>query len=299
MLGLAQCLGGQLGEAGDVRDVALEPDAPLAQHLQQHIGALAAGRGAARLVLVHALVREAQGIRRGGYLGRDVRKAVGAADLEHVAGLGERGRGDRDGLRALAVLVAGEHAELVAAHPVRGATALHRAAERHSQAVQQRVAGRMAEGVVVLLEAVEVEEAENPRPRAALGVQLGVEVLDQRAAVAQAGERVGQGFHAACREEALVVLRQGLCHCSRAAGAAVEEGERDHEQGDDEHRADRRLGLGPLRACPVLASGAQQQVGDRAGGPAGLGRQLVGRPAVIAPGGADRVDLGERVEVRA
>ena len=58
-----------------------------------------------------------------------------------------------------AVLVAGEqHAELIAPDPVGGSVLADGLAQRVSEAGQQLVSRRMAEGVVVVLEAVEVEE---------------------------------------------------------------------------------------------------------------------------------------------
>ena len=84
-----------------------------------------------------------------------------------------------------------EDAELVAAEPV--ARPLRRDRARPGCApsrAQQHVAGGMAEAVVVGLEAVEVEEREAAvaaRPAAAARSRSA----HQRAAVAEAGERVG------------------------------------------------------------------------------------------------------------
>ena len=80
--------------------------------------------------------------------------------------------GERGGARGDALVVEGargqQHAELVAAHAVGGAGAGDVVGELGPQALQQRVAGRVAVGVVVVLEAVEVEERQH-RARAMAG----------------------------------------------------------------------------------------------------------------------------------
>ena len=59
----------------------------------------------------------------------------------------------------------GRHAELVAAEPVGAAVAVHRVRQPLAEPHQQPVAGGVAEGVVVLLEAVEVEQHQRARGR--------------------------------------------------------------------------------------------------------------------------------------
>ena len=56
-----------------------------------------------------------------------------------------------------------QDAELVAAHPVGGATAGDEAAELLAESREQDISGGMAEEVVVVLEAVEVEHSEDMR----------------------------------------------------------------------------------------------------------------------------------------
>ena len=68
---------------------------------------------------------------------------------------------------SLAGVGIGEDAELVAAQPIGPPVALDAAVERLAQAREQRVAGEVAEGVVVALEAVEVEEQEHGGVRGA------------------------------------------------------------------------------------------------------------------------------------
>ena len=69
----------------------------------------------------------------------------------------------------------------------------------------------MAEGVVVLLEAVEVEQQQRPRLAARRKRELVLQVGQQAAPVPQAGERVGAGLG--------VGLRQQLRWFSRKASA--------------------------------------------------------------------------------
>ena len=81
-----------------------------------------------------------------------------------------------------------QDAELVAAHPERGVAAAD-LREPRAEAAQQQVAGRVAEGVVVGLEAVEVEQREHGG-LGLVGGEPALELGDQRAAVAQPGQRV-------------------------------------------------------------------------------------------------------------
>ena len=90
-------------------------------------------------------------------------RAERTGDAEALAVLGERAGGATDD--RLGDLVAGreQRAELVAAHPVGAAAALQVVLKGGAQPHEQRVAGGVAEGVVVLLEAIEVEEHEHQR----------------------------------------------------------------------------------------------------------------------------------------
>ena len=98
---------------------------------------------------------------------REQDDAVGRGDRELLAGLAERVGGDRDDLLD-AVGVDVEHgAELVAAEPVGVAVGRDLGAELRAEAREQRVAGEVAERVVVALEAVEVEEHQQARVRVA------------------------------------------------------------------------------------------------------------------------------------
>ena len=88
---------------------------------------------------------------------------MGARDLEALAALVQRVQGAVH-VVADAVLVEPEQGtELVAAEPVGGAAVGDRLVEAPAQPHQQGVAGRVPEGVVVVLEAVEIEEHEHRR----------------------------------------------------------------------------------------------------------------------------------------
>ena len=82
-------------------------------------------------------------------------------------------RGARDDRVGDLVARVEQRAELVAAHPERAAAAGQVGREVAAEADEQRVARRVAEGVVVVLEAVEVEEHEHERAGVVgLGQQL-------------------------------------------------------------------------------------------------------------------------------
>ena len=178
----------------------------LRQRAQQHVARLAPRRYAAAVLLqVHALVGDVERVLGAGGLRRQHHRAVGAGDREAVPVLAERLGGFREQLVDVAVLGRGEDAELVAAHPVRVATALDGLAERAAQADEEGVAGGVAEDVVVGLEAVEIEDRE---AGGAVRGRLGdheLELARQRAAVAEPGERVRGGLRPAGGEHPAVV----------------------------------------------------------------------------------------------
>ena len=139
----------------------------------------------------------------------------------------------------------GDDAELVAAGPVGAAAELgDRVGERRAEAQQQRVAGEVAEGVVVVLEAVEVEHRQHDRRLGGGGPDPPLEVGEQLAAVAQAGQRVG-----------------GRVRLELAAGGAQRDaGEGDHQQRDHEHRdrhrpePERKLPVGVVARATTIQS---------------------------------------------
>ena len=93
----------------------------------------------------------------------------GAGDRERLAVLAQSARAAAASRSsAVARVERGEHAELVAAEPVGAAVRLRRpSASFAAETGEQGVARRMAEGVVVALEAVEVEEREQLLARSA------------------------------------------------------------------------------------------------------------------------------------
>ena len=161
--------------------------------------------------------------------------------------------------------------------------------EVRAQPHEQRVAGGVAEGVVVVLEAVEVEEHEHDRARVVgLGQQRG-ELARQRAAVAEAGQRVGQRLVARGAQHRDVLAERQ--HQPRHHRDQRQRGERHGDRVEvgqaavDQHRqAD--------RAEPERHGDEAQPVGRRraAARPAGChdgerDQQQPERPADVVPGG--------------
>ncbi len=228
--------GDGVGAVGDGDGVAAELGVANGLHAEQRVLDLADGGGAAGVLLgVHALVGDAQGVVGAVGFGRERDRAVGAADPEAVALLGERERGaveERDGILGPDLE---EHAELVAAHAEDLPAGADVFAQVGAEAGEEDVARRMAEGVVVVLEAVEVEQGERDRR---LGDRLReglVERAGQCAAVAEAGERVGQGLAARGVQHADVLAerqRQADHHEDQRRG-----GERDGQRVEVAHRA--------------------------------------------------------------
>jgi hypothetical protein len=101
-----------------------------------------------------------------------------------------------------------QDAELVAAEAVGASVAGDRRLKIAGETAQERVARGVTEGVVVLLEAVEVEERERARlvrRRRPRGV---IEVEHQGPAVRQPGEAVGQRFAPAGLQQAQVLAEE-------------------------------------------------------------------------------------------
>jgi hypothetical protein len=165
---------------------------------------LLAGLAAAVLVRVHALVGLAQ------RLGRfadplEHHGAVRAADVEALAPLGQRGARVGDHGVAVAVRHEREDAELVAAHAVGATAALERGRQVATEALEQRIASRVAERVVVGLEAVEVEQREHVAVAGHVEAGSRLEVAHQRAPVAQPGERIRGRLELALAQHAQVL----------------------------------------------------------------------------------------------
>src|SRR5439155_20977586 len=163
-LGVQPCLPPErAGQLPDSLKALAHRRLALAQGLHQHVARLPhGGAGATTLLSVEALVSEVQRLRRRvGFIGKR-HAAERGADRKALALLRERLQGPADD-RLLAVACGGgQHAELVAAEPVSGSVELRRGhREALAQAGKQSIAGRVAEAVVVSLEAVEVEERED------------------------------------------------------------------------------------------------------------------------------------------
>ena len=108
---------------------------------------------------------------------------------ERAQDLGRQGRGV-GGLRELGL----HQRELVAAEPGQGVAGPDRARDPAGHRAQQLVADRMAERVVDLLEAVEVEEEDRGQATFAAGMGQGLaKPVEQQGAVRQPGQRVVQG----------------------------------------------------------------------------------------------------------
>ena len=108
---------------------------------------------------------------------------------ERAQDLGRQGRGV-GGLRELGL----HQREFVAAEPGQGVAGPDRARDPAGHRAQQLVADRMAERVVDLLEAVEVEEEDRGQATFAAGMGQGLaEPVEQQGAVRQPGQRVVQG----------------------------------------------------------------------------------------------------------
>ena len=174
--------------------MTLQAGVTLVEDAEQHVAALTARRRAPPVLLVvHSTVHDAERVGDAGRLVRERDGAVGSRDLEAGSLLFERHRGSGgegiDALRAHAC----QDAELVTADAVDLALARHGFAELLRDPGEERVAGGMAERVVVGLEPVEVEQHQDGgRP----GVECGAEVDHQLAPVAHAREGIRLGFEA-------------------------------------------------------------------------------------------------------
>src|SRR6185312_502529 len=180
------------GELGDAVLVVAEIGVALGQRANQDVAALAPRGGAPGVLLgVHGLVGLAHGLGRVARVARDDSRAERRRDGEAVAGLRERT--GRRLLHRRLVRRARDDAELVAAGAVgvpteRGDSVGERGAEAH----EERVAGLVAERVVVVLEAVEVEQGEYRGIARARVPHAPLEVGEELAAVAEAGQPVGR-----------------------------------------------------------------------------------------------------------
>ncbi len=106
-----------------------------------------------------------------------------------------------------------DHGELVAAQPRQGVGRAERVEDTGPDLPQQEVAGLVAQGVVQLLEAVEIGDQQRERlVEGARPAKLGGQPLVEVAPIRQPGELVGGGLAARLRE------RAGLAVAEREAG---------------------------------------------------------------------------------
>ena len=154
-------------------------------------------------------------------------------------------------------LVGEQHHELVATDPVGGVLRAHRRPQALGQGTEARVAGLVAERVVDLLQAVEIEHHDaEARAGASAAGELALEVLVERTMVS---EPVRLSVSAACCE-----ARDRLAASARAAGgsrlsdAKTRAGE---EAEPEEEREPDQLGdLDPV-GRPVVAAAREDGFG--------------------------------------
>ena len=184
-------------ELRDARDVLLDARLALEQRLQERLVGLLPERVLAELLVVEAPVGEAEHVGLAARLGRQRRAPERAADREAAARLAQRGDGALDDRVGGGGGHLAEDAELVAAEAVGSrVAALELAPELAGEVREQPVARGMAEGVVVLLEAVEVEHREQPGALGGGDGERAVEVEQQPPAVVEPGQHVGLGLDA-------------------------------------------------------------------------------------------------------
>ena len=179
-----------VGELRHVRAVVPQRGLALAERQEQHVvWSPALGLGKV-LLRVEASVghgqRRARGLR---LLGQD-RRAEGGGDGEAGALFLERGHGRRHVRLGLARRRRSEHAELVAAEPVRLTVGRRSLRELRCETREQGVAGGMPERVVVVLEPVQVEDDQHVRHGGLRERERLLEVGGQLAAVAEPRERI-------------------------------------------------------------------------------------------------------------
>jgi hypothetical protein len=138
--------------------------------------------------------------------------------------LGQRRGGEADDVVDTVAAGPGQYAELVAADPVGPALPVDLPGQGGAQARQQGVAGGVAEGVVVRLEAVEIAQHQQQRIGVRGAIEVGVEVGDQAPPVVQAGQGIG-----------VRRVDQGLLPAAQRDQQKSDEnegGEHDHERQD-------------------------------------------------------------------
>ena len=150
------------GELADQPSLGVEFRLHRLHGLQQHVLGLRSGPSAAApLVRVHPLVGQFNRTVGGVGLVRKQNHAERAAHRELWARLAHGGRGRGDGLVGSASVQVDPRAEFITAEPIRRAGVRDGIPELGAHPRQERVPGEVTEGVVVVLEAIEVEQEEH------------------------------------------------------------------------------------------------------------------------------------------
>ena len=217
-------------QVGHVVKMAIQLRLALLQHLHERVAGLASDGCAAAvaLLLVEPLVGQVERRRHVGGLLRHDHQAVGTAHREAAAAVGEGRAGLGRQLHELAGRAVRDHAEFIAAEAVCPTGLAHGLTQPPPEAREQGIADRVAEAVVVLLEAIEVEHRQ---PTRVLGSGLGNgrhQVGHQPAPVGQPRERVGAGLALSALDQ-FEVLAEGERHPDDGHG---EGGQCQHQRGD-------------------------------------------------------------------
>ena len=274
------CDGHVAGQRRHLVEVPVEGRLGLLEHRHERVAGLPGDRGAAALalVLVEPLVGEVERVLGVGGLVGHQHHSEGAGDLEAAAGVAQRG-----------VRPFGQRRELRRdrRRPPRrtrrrrgGSRGRRRPRSRarlRPEAGQQGVADRVAEAVVVGLEAVEVEHDQRARALAARPRGQLVEVHEQAAAVRQAGESVGQRLAAGALEQPHVLaVGERHPHDHRA-----ERGDGERERGGV-HRVDRVVGEHAQGGEPRTARAAPRPGSPRSAAAAPTGRDCHAAAPIIS-----------------
>ena len=158
------------------------------EHAEQRAAALGADRAVAALVAVHPSIDDLQGLGRVARLVGEDDDADRRGDPEPLAFLGEVRRWSRRRRRPSSSRRHRRARRTRRRRAGRPSACRQPAAEPVAEPREQRVARRMAEAVVVRLEAVQVEEHQH---RLRLGVDRLVQVGDERPPVPEPGQQVG------------------------------------------------------------------------------------------------------------
>ena len=178
--------------------------------------------------------------------------------------LGERLLQRRTPRRTASCLAAGnQHQELVAAPPEDVVRLADVAQQEHRDLAQDAVAGLVPERVVDRLEAIDVDEHDRQRRLvAAVALQLAADDLVEEAAVARAGQRVGDrrsGAARSARTRAAVRAAQLVGHVLERHQLHAERGDEIQRQAHEGRRSSARAGRAVRAERDPGARHGQQQ----------------------------------------